>query len=132
MTDEAQVEAIVRKAVEWGGRLDIMCNNAGIALEATKPAPIWETSLDTFEKTMKLNSTGVFLGTKHAAAQMLKQDPHPSGDRGWIINTASILGLVAAAQSPAYCSSKASCVNISKSVGSSASETFAYSTQRIL
>ena len=64
---------------------------------------------------MSLNSTGVFLGTKHACAQMLKQDPHSSGDRGWIINTASILGLVAAAGSPAYCSSKASVVNLTRS-----------------
>jgi NAD(P)-dependent dehydrogenase (short-subunit alcohol dehydrogenase family) len=64
---------------------------------------------------MAINSTGVFLGTKFASAQMLKQDPHSSGDRGWIINTASILGLVAAPSSPAYCASKASCVNITRS-----------------
>ena len=115
VTDEAAIEGLVKKAVEWGGRLDVMCNNAGHALEGAKPAPIWETSLDIFEKTMSLNSTGVFLGTKHAAAQMLKQDPHSSGDRGWIINTASILGLVASGEAPAYCASKASCVNITRS-----------------
>lgn len=115
VTDEAAVEGLVKKAVEWGGRLDVMCNNAGHAIEGTKPAPIWETELDVFEKTMNLNSTGVFLGTKHASRQMLKQDPHSSGDKGWIINTASILGLVAGAAAPAYCASKASCVNITRS-----------------
>ena len=115
VTKPDQVESLVQKAVEWGGRLDVMVNNAGIAVEATNPGHIWDTSLDTWEKTMAINSTGVFLGTKFASAQMLKQEPHSSGDRGWIVNTASIMGLVAAAQSPAYCASKAACVNTTRS-----------------
>lgn len=43
---------------------------------------------------MRVNAKSVFLGCKYALAQMLQQDPHPSGDRGWIINMSSILGLV--------------------------------------
>jgi NAD(P)-dependent dehydrogenase (short-subunit alcohol dehydrogenase family) len=115
VTDEAQVEGLVKKAVEWGGRLDVMVNNAGIAVEASKPLPIWDCEMSTYDKTMALNSRGVFLGTKYASKQMLNQDPHSSGDKGWIINTASILGLVAAPTSPAYCASKAACVNITRS-----------------
>ncbi|KAK3714305.1 hypothetical protein LTR37_007891 [Vermiconidia calcicola] len=89
-TDPEQVENLVKKAVEWGGRVDVMVNNA-------------------------VNSTGVFLGCKYASKQMLNQEPHSSGDRGWIINTASILGLVAAPQSPAYCASKGAVVNLTRS-----------------
>ena len=68
-------------------------NNAGIA---TSIAKLHETSLDSWEKTMSVNLGSVFLGSKHAIAQMLKQKPLRSGgDLGWIINIASIAALVA-------------------------------------
>ena len=45
---------------------------------------------------MQVNARSVFLGTKFAIAQMLKQEPlQPSGDRGWIINISSIMGSIA-------------------------------------
>ena len=47
---------------------------------------------------------------------MLSQDPHPSGDRGWIINTASILGLVGIARASTYCASKGAVVSLTKAV----------------
>lgn len=43
---------------------------------------------------MAVNVKSIFLGCKHVITQMLKQDVHPSGDRGWIINLSSIYGLV--------------------------------------
>lgn len=43
---------------------------------------------------MAVNVKSIFLGCKYVIAQMLKQDVHPSGDRGWIINLSSIYGLV--------------------------------------
>lgn len=95
VTDPKQVEALVQKAVEWGGRIDIMNNNAGIAPEGREPIPVWDTKLETWDSTIKVNLTGVFYGVKYASKQMISQTPHSSGDRGWIINTASIYGLVA-------------------------------------
>lgn len=71
-----------------------MVNNAGVNIESLSPAPVHEASEDLFDKTMAINTKGVFLGSKHAIAQMVKQEPHPSGDRGWIINISSIMGLV--------------------------------------
>ena len=115
VTVPEEVENLVNKAVEWGGRLDVMVNNAGIAVEGTKPGPIWECSVETWDLTNKINIFGVFLGTKYATAQMLKQEPHSSGDRGWVINTASILGLVASPGAPAYCASKGAVVNLTRS-----------------
>jgi NAD(P)-dependent dehydrogenase (short-subunit alcohol dehydrogenase family) len=47
-----------------------------------------------YDKTMSVNARGTFLGCKYAIAQMMKQDLHPSGDRGWIINLSSVAGLV--------------------------------------
>lgn len=46
------------------------------------------------ERDRKVNLRGVFLGCKFACAQFLKQELDSSGRRGWIVNTASMLGLV--------------------------------------
>jgi NAD(P)-dependent dehydrogenase (short-subunit alcohol dehydrogenase family) len=67
-----------------------MFNNAGIADPTT---PIWDYSPETFDKVISINLRGVFLGTKYAALQMKSQNPDANGDRGFIINVASILGL---------------------------------------
>jgi len=75
-------------------QFDSMVNNAGIAIEAYNPQPIWEYSEDNWDRTLAVNAKGVYLGCKYASAQMIKQEPHGNGDRGWIVNLASILGLV--------------------------------------
>lgn len=93
-----------------------MVNNAGIAIEAQEHLPIYETADSTFDNTMSVNSRGVFLGCKYAAQQMITQDPHPSGDRGWIINTASVAGLVGLSKSVAYAASKGSVVQMTRTV----------------
>jgi NAD(P)-dependent dehydrogenase (short-subunit alcohol dehydrogenase family) len=72
-------------------------NNAGIAIEIDSPTPgqpIHLTPISVYDKTMSVNARGTFLGCKYAIAQMMKQDLHPSGERGWIINLSSIAGLV--------------------------------------
>lgn len=93
-----------------------MVNNAGITLEAQSPGPIHETADSTFDTTMSVNSRGVFLGCKYAAQQMITQDPHPSGDRGWIINMASVAGLVGVKRSVCYAASKGSVVQMTRAV----------------
>lgn len=45
---------------------------------------------------MTVNAKSVFLGCKYALAQMLEQPPHSSGDRGWIVNISSIMGIIGA------------------------------------
>jgi len=89
-----EVEALFQKAVQEYGRVDILVNNAGIAVESTNARPIWELDEETWDSTMAVNAKGVMLGCKYAAIQMMKQAPHPSGDRGWIINLGSLLSLV--------------------------------------
>jgi NAD(P)-dependent dehydrogenase (short-subunit alcohol dehydrogenase family) len=81
-----------------------MVNNAGIAIEGENPSkdqPFHEgahvTPISTWDKTMRINARGTFLGCKYAITQMLKQDLGPSGSRGWIVNMASVAGLVGVA-----------------------------------
>lgn len=72
-----------------------LVNNAGISIESSsKLAKVHETSEETWDITMAVNVKSVFLGCKYTIPQMLKQDLHPSGDRGWIINMSSIYGLI--------------------------------------
>ncbi|KAI9811898.1 MAG: hypothetical protein M1827_005249 [Pycnora praestabilis] len=114
--DSSEVQAMVAKAVEEFGRLDIMVNNAGIAFEGSSPLPIHETDDLRWDLTMRVNVRSVFLGCKYATAQFLKQSPHESGDRGWIINTASILGMVGLAGAPSYCAAKGAVIQLTRQV----------------
>jgi len=65
----------------------------------------------------KINVRSVFLGCKYAITQFLAQDRHASGHRGWIINTASMLGLVGLKPGAgAYCASKGAVVLLTKQI----------------
>ncbi len=120
------VEAAIQRCVAEFGRLDIMVNNAGISVESThvRPFKIHETSEEDYDKTMAINAKGVFLGCKYAIQQMLKQNPlaNQSADdtsspsRGWIVNTASVQGLVPYYGTPSYCASKGAVVMLTKQV----------------
>ena len=109
----AEVEALIKGAVKEFGRLDIMVNNAGLGV-IEPPTAVWDTTEVQWDMTQAVNSKGVFLGMKYASRQMLKQDAFPSGDRGWIINISSILGLVGTYEAVPYCASKGAVLNMTK------------------
>ncbi|KAI0509371.1 NAD(P)-binding protein [Xylaria bambusicola] len=112
------VENLVGEAVKAFGRVDILVNNAGIAMESRQaPTPVHETPESVWDITMAVNLKSVFLGSKYAITQMLQQEPHKSGHRGWIINIASVHGLVAGRAIPSYAASKAAVTNLTKQVG---------------
>ena len=91
-----------RNAVEFTlqtyGRLDILINNAAIY----KRTPIVDTDVEEWRQIMEINSTGVFLGTKHAIPAMRRTGG------GSIINISSTAGLVGSARGSAYGASKGS------------------------
>jgi NAD(P)-dependent dehydrogenase (short-subunit alcohol dehydrogenase family) len=86
VTREDEVADYVRAAVDTFGTIDVFYNNAGIEGDI---APITRYSLETFRRVLDVNVVGVFLGLKHVLPVMLKQN------KGSIINTASIAGLIA-------------------------------------
>lgn len=94
-----------------------MVNCAGVATdkETDPPTPIWETRSNTWDFVTKINCDGVFNGTRAASAQMVKQDLLPTGDRGWIINLASIFGLVGQTMAAPYVASKHLVMGLTKS-----------------
>lgn len=81
VSDEAQVEAMVKKAVDEFGSVDILVNNAGIYPNV----PVLEATKEDFEKTINTNLKGAFFASKAAAKQMITQ-----GRGGSIINITSI------------------------------------------
>ncbi len=93
-----EVEALIQKAVERFGRLDVAFNNAGI--EGVW-APIIRQSEEDWDRTIDINLKGVWLCLKYEIQQMLKQ-----GGGGAIVNMASITGLVGAVGAAAYSASK--------------------------
>ncbi|MGH9839070.1 MAG: SDR family NAD(P)-dependent oxidoreductase [Blastocatellia bacterium] len=92
-----QVEAMAAAAVERYGRIDVLCNIAGIG----PPAPFLETSDANWQATMDVNLKGVFLCSQVVARWMVKQ-----GVKGAIVNMASTNGLVGEVGLVAYNASK--------------------------
>ena len=81
VSSEEQVAAMVADAVERFGSVDVLVNNAGIY----PSCPVMEMEPEMFRKVIDVNLTGMFLCTKAAAAQMIKQ-----GSGGKVINITSI------------------------------------------
>lgn len=76
-----------------------------------------ETDPETLDRSWAINGRGVWLGSKYAAAQMLTQPPHqPSGDRGWIINLCSIMGLVGMSGASSYCATKGAVLLMTRAI----------------
>jgi len=107
VTDEAQVEALVAAAVARFGRLDCMVNNAGIAGRFSGIAAL---DLTQYERTLSVVLRGVVLGTKHAAAVMLRQGA------GSIINTGSVAGSRAGYGPYDYSAAKAAVIHFTRCV----------------
>jgi NAD(P)-dependent dehydrogenase (short-subunit alcohol dehydrogenase family) len=106
VTSEDEVAGYVRAAVDKFGAIDVFYNNAGVEGEI---APITKYSLQGFRKVIDVNVIGVFLGLKHVLPVMLKQN------RGSIINTASIAGLIGSPDIAAYTASKHAVIGLTKS-----------------
>ena len=98
VSKSADVRNMISLAVEKFGRLDILCNNAGIQGPIAKTADYDE---DDWDKVLAVNLTGVFLGMKYAIPVMLK-----TAGKGAIVNTSSMASIVAFTGLPAYSASK--------------------------
>jgi 2-dehydro-3-deoxy-L-rhamnonate dehydrogenase (NAD+) len=107
MADYATVEAMVGSVLEWAGRIDIMVNNAGVAEESV---PTWEMPLAAWQRTIDIDLTGVFYGTRAVLPTML--------ERGWgrIVNISSIAGKEGKHNPAAYAAAKAGVIGLTKAV----------------
>jgi len=116
VSQPADCEAMIGKAIEHFGRLDYACNNAGIGGEQNMIA---DTSVDGWQKVIAINLSGVFYCMKYEIPAMLRNGG------GAIVNMASILGAVGFANSAAYVAAKHGVLGLTQNA------TLEYSAQNV-
>ena len=105
--DESEAEAIVQRAIDVFGRVDILPNNAGNVVDG----PIWKISTEDFKAVLNVHLFGTFW-TMRAALRHMRQ-----ANYGRIVNTASALGAFGAPHSAPYVTAKAGIIGLSKAAG---------------
>ncbi len=105
VTDEAAVQAAIDHAVERFGRLDIAVSCAGIGPPTRMLGRDGPHPLGLFEKVVQVNLVGTFNVVRLAAAAMDRNEPD-EGEKGVIVNTASIAGYEGQVGQAAYSASK--------------------------
>jgi NAD(P)-dependent dehydrogenase (short-subunit alcohol dehydrogenase family) len=101
--DEAQVKALVDRAIAELGGLNVVFANAGISGGFST---LEDTTVDQFQEILRVNLVGPFLAIKHASPHLVKQGG------GSIICTASVAGLKANAGGIPYSASKAGVISL--------------------
>lgn len=103
ISDEAAVEQFVDEVRRRFGRIDVLCNNAGIA--GGDYTPVTDNDSEVWQRVLTVNIMGAVNFTKHAARVMRGQNG------GAIVNTASVAGIRSGAGGNAYSASKAAIIN---------------------
>jgi 3-oxoacyl-[acyl-carrier protein] reductase len=107
VSSEEMVQYIFEKTLSIYGRVDILVNNASIALVKK----MTDTTLEEWNRILSVNITGTFLMCRETVKIMLKNDI-----KGKIINISSVSGDVGAPLATAYSASKAAVIGFSKAL----------------
>lgn len=105
VSDPVACAGIVAAAVERHGRLDILCNVAGVL----DMAPVADISIERWQRMIGVNLSGVFFMSQAAL-------PHLVPTRGCIVNMASAAGLVGVPYNAGYVASKHGVVGLTKAL----------------
>jgi len=109
---EDDMQQAVQTAVEAFGALNILVNCAGVARALKTVGKDGPHPLDQFEFVIRVNLIGTFNSIRLSAAQMLKNTPNAEGERGVIINTASVAAYDGQIGQVAYSASKGGIVGM--------------------
>jgi NAD(P)-dependent dehydrogenase (short-subunit alcohol dehydrogenase family) len=113
LADEASIKALIDTVIQQFGRLDILHNNAADLTVTKRDIDIETMDTEVWDRIFNTNVRGTMLCCKYALPHMVKQG------NGSIINTASALGVNAAAVQAAYSASKAAIIQMSRSIATS-------------
>jgi meso-butanediol dehydrogenase / (S,S)-butanediol dehydrogenase / diacetyl reductase len=100
------VQGMVGQVLKRFGRVDILCNNAGVGSTQT----VVDTPDEVWDQVMAVNARGAFLGCKHTIPHMI------AAGGGAIVNTASVAGIVGLRNRAAYCAAKGAIVSLTRAV----------------
>jgi NAD(P)-dependent dehydrogenase (short-subunit alcohol dehydrogenase family) len=106
VVEPEQVRAMIERAQSLFGRLDILCNNAGVG----STTDVVDCEPDEWDRVMTVNVKSVYLGCKFGVPVMLGQGG------GVIVNTASVAGMVGIVKRAAYCASKGAVIALTRQV----------------
>lgn len=106
VTEPAEVEAMLRRARDAFGGVQILCNNAGIG----STTDVVDCEPDEWDRVMAVNVKGVYLGCKYGIPLMLENGG------GSIVNTASVAGMVGIVKRAVYCASKGAVIALTRQV----------------
>ena len=105
VSDVAQVEGVVARAVERFGRLDVLISNAGVLSPSGR---IHNLTTEDWERSFRVNVMGAVNGIRAAVPVMRTQQS------GSIVLTASVSGLTAWSHAAPYCATKAAVIQLAK------------------
>lgn len=112
VTDEKTMQAAIEQAVSQHGGLHISVNCAGVGMAQKILGRDSIHDLDVFDFVIKVNLLGVFNALRLAASAMSRNEPNEYGERGVIINTASIAAYDGQIGQAAYSASKGGIVGL--------------------
>ena len=107
VTDYSQWEDIVASAKEKFGKVHMVVNNAGVG---GSPGKVEDAEHETWRWVMDVNVMGVLYGAQ-ACVPAIKEH----GEGGWVLNVASMAGMMGMPYAGAYCASKAAVVSMTES-----------------
>ena len=108
ISDQAAVEAATREVVDIFGGIDVLINNAAIV---GPNAPTWEYPVADFENVVRIGLIGTFLVSRAVVPHMIERN------YGRIVNLSSVAGKEGNPNAPAYSSTKAAVLALTKSLG---------------
>ncbi len=112
VTDEASVQAAVQLALQSFGALHGSIQCAGIALAEKVHGKSGPNALAGFVKTIQINLIGTYNVLRLTTAAMMQNAPNPAGERGVVINTASVAAYDGQIGQAAYAASKGGIVSM--------------------
>ncbi len=107
LSNQKQVEEMIDEAYQSMGRIDILCNNAGIMDGVT---PVADTSDELWQRVLNVNLNAPFWASRRAIPKMLKDS------RGAILNTASVASFFGGKAGAPYTVSKHGLIGLTKSI----------------
>jgi len=105
VSEQGAHDEIIKQALDRFGRIDILVNNAGVAPE--KRLDILETTPESYDRVLSINTRGAFFLTQKIAKQMIKQVEEDTERKCCIIFISSISAYVSSPSRAEYCVSKA-------------------------
>lgn len=112
VTDEKSVQAAIDKTVEAFGAIHVVINCAGVGIPSKVIGKEGPMSMHHFNHIIQINLVGTMNVIRLAAGKMLRNAPNQDGEKGVIINTASIAAFDGQTGQAAYSASKAGIVGI--------------------